>query len=254
MRDESDPSRMTRSSKRLLRNWTSRTILSVLCLAASAVAVRAATEEVEDADISRAIESEFWINNTVDGNKIDVNTLDGVVTLSGSVDSILARERAEEIAETIVGVHAIVNLIEVAGISRGDSELAKAVENALLYDPATDSYEVQVAASRGTVTLTGTVDSWTEKQLCETVAKGVRGVRAVKNDISIRYPSDRPDAEIQAEIKARLANDVRHPTRSSRSGFAERSERTSMSSAGRSTWTRSRAGSISRERWTTPSR
>jgi osmotically-inducible protein OsmY len=59
------------------------------------------------------------------------------------------------------------------------------------------------------VTLKGSVDSWAEKQLCVAVAKGVRGVRAVNDQMVVQYELDRPDAEIKAEIEARLANDVR---------------------------------------------
>jgi osmotically-inducible protein OsmY len=60
----------------------------------------------------------------------------------------------------------------------------------------------------GMVTLSGTVDSWQERDLCETVTKGVRGVRGVSNAIEVDFKEDRPDYEIQKEIEARLANDV----------------------------------------------
>lgn len=58
------------------------------------------------------------------------------------------------------------------------------------------------------VTLTGTVDSWQEKQLAAKVAKGVRGVKALNNRIHVDYKADRPDDEIEAEIAKRLRWDV----------------------------------------------
>ncbi|MEJ2721974.1 MAG: BON domain-containing protein, partial [bacterium] len=76
-------------------------------------------------------------------------------------------------------------------------------------DPATDSYEISVAAtSDGVVTLTGTVDSWPEKQLCQTVAEDVAGVTEVKNEIKVDYATNRPDSEIKPESEQRLHWDV----------------------------------------------
>jgi osmotically-inducible protein OsmY len=169
----------------------------------------AAPKDVDDEQITNAIEREMWGDDAVSSHLMNVTTQDGVVTFTGSVDHLLARERAVEIAENVVGVRAIVNRIETKPVVRPDAELCKAVESALLHDPAADSYELDVNVDDGIVTLTGTVDSWQEKQLSEEVTKGVRGVRKVKNGIKVDYKSDRPDHEIKAEIETRLANDVR---------------------------------------------
>jgi osmotically-inducible protein OsmY len=163
---------------------------------------------VEDKQITKAIEKEMWSDDAVSSHLIDVNTKNGVITFTGSVDHILAKERAVEIAESTVGVRSIVDQIQVKPIAKPDSELRKAVKDALLKDPAADSYELTVKANNGVVTLTGNVDSWQEKQLSETVAKGVRGVREVKNEITVDYKTDRSDFEIEKEVEACLANDV----------------------------------------------
>lgn len=172
--------------------------------------VFAQEEKLKDSDITSAIESELLIDEVVDMNTIDVKTQDGIVTFTGTVNNILARDRIIEIAERIKGVRAIVNRIVVEpSLIRTDEDIQNAVTNKLLNDPATDSYEVNVKVSDGTVTLTGTVQSWAEKELCSTVAKGVRGVREIKNDISINYETDRSDIEIKRDVEGRLANDVR---------------------------------------------
>ncbi len=166
--------------------------------------------DVDDMDITAAIESDLWIDDAVNANNIDVNTIGGVVTLTGSTDNLLAKERATTIASAVVGVRSVVNRIEVEpSLTISDSELANNVKDALLTDPATDSYEVMASVQNGIVTLTGSVNSWQEKQLCVTVAKGVEGVQGVKNNITIDFNRDRPDIEIKPEIKQRLANDVR---------------------------------------------
>jgi osmotically-inducible protein OsmY len=166
-------------------------------------------KDIEDKDITSHIETEFWMDPAVSSNAINVTTSKGVVTLSGSVDNILAKDRAEKIAETTVGVRAVVNRINVIPpVTRTDDEVEKAVRVALLDDPAADSYEVNVEVDNGVVTLTGKVDSWQEMQLCTTVAKGVKGVVDVKNNIDIDYKAERTDYEIEQEVKKRLANNV----------------------------------------------
>ena len=170
----------------------------------------AVAKEVTDVQIATAINSDLWFDEVLDANNIDVTVTDGIVTFSGTVDNILARERATAMASATVGVRSVVNSIDVVpSIRIGDTELAQAVELALLDDPATDSYEIRVSANVGLVTLTGTVQSWQEKQLCTTVAKGVHGVRGITNDIVIDFVLDRPDMEIKPEIEQRLAYDVR---------------------------------------------
>lgn len=198
--------RSDRASRRRTAGTLACLLAGLLLIGAETVAAPAPPA---DAEVTRAVESEFWSDELVDANAIDVSTSEGIVTLSGSVDSILAKERADRIAASIVGVRGVINRIDVTGVERDDDELETAVESALLRDPATDSYEVEVGVTDGRVTLTGTVDSWSEKQLSATVAKGVRGVREIQNEIQIDGAADRSDREIEEEIEARLENDVR---------------------------------------------
>ncbi|MEJ2054177.1 MAG: BON domain-containing protein [Calditrichaceae bacterium] len=142
-------------------------------------------------------------------NKIKVNTQNGIVTLAGTVNNMLAKDRAVKIVESIKGVRSIVNRIDVEPlIKRSDDDIKTEVENALLNDPATETYEIDVKVKDGAVTLSGEVQSWAEKELCATVAEGVPGVSDLNNEISIRYKTDRPDREIKEEISERLSNDV----------------------------------------------
>jgi osmotically-inducible protein OsmY len=181
-----------------------------LLLAGFSSTAMSAVKDVEDKNITNHIETEFWADDSVPSNAIDVTTNEGIVTLTGSVDNILAKDRALKIAEAMVGVRAVVNRITVMPpVTRTDDEIEKAVKNALLADPATDSYEVNVNVDDGVIKLTGTVDSWQEKQLCTTVAKGVKGVIDVKNDVTVDYKMERSDYEIEQEVKQRLANDIR---------------------------------------------
>jgi osmotically-inducible protein OsmY len=179
--------------------------LAALLLVALPAPAAAATHELDDRDIRAAIEDDFLIDSTVPFHSVDVDVDRGIVTLSGTVDTLVARERAVEMAQTIKGVRSVVDDIQVDPPPRSDGELRRDVEWALIHDPAADGYEVTVHVEDGVVTLDGTVDSYQEKQLVRRVAEGVKGVKDIQNHITFEIPEARPDVEIEAEIRERLA-------------------------------------------------
>jgi osmotically-inducible protein OsmY len=187
--------------------------LAALLLLAAPAALAAATSTtsrtLDDARVKSAIEDDFLTDATVPFHSIDVAVLNGIVTLSGKVDTLLARDRAVDLARSIKGVRSVVNDLEVKPIPRSDADLHRDIEQALAADPAADSYEVKVSVAEGVATLEGTVDSWQEKRVVGRVAEGVKGVRKVDNDLTFRIPAARPDGEIQAEIRDRLHWDAR---------------------------------------------
>jgi len=163
---------------------------------------------VSDQEIIAAIEYELRGDEAVSAHHVNVDSLDGVVTLSGSVAKMLARDRAGEQAATIKGVRAVVNHIEVRSVERSDAAIRKDVEEALFADPATDAYEIDVEVDNAVVTLEGVVHSGVEKMLCEEVAKGIKGIRKVENRITLAYKGERSDETLEAEIERRFASDV----------------------------------------------
>jgi osmotically-inducible protein OsmY len=173
-------------------------------LALPAGALAATPPEISDQGITDAVADELAMDFAVTGATINVSTTDGVVTLSGTANNLLAKKRSARIARTVKGVRAVVNDIEVLPVVRTDAQIADDVKTALLMDPAADSYEITARVNNGTVTLSGTVESWQERNLAEKVARGVRGVRSVTNTIDIDYDADRTDREIKADIRQKL--------------------------------------------------
>jgi osmotically-inducible protein OsmY len=172
-------------------------------------ATGAPQKELTDQNISDAIEDELLFDSAVPANKIDVRTNEGIPTLTGTVDNIMAKQRAGRLAETIKGVRSVINRIKVKPAdNRSDATIRNDVIAALAYDPAADSYELDVSVDDGVVTLGGTVQSWQEKQLAMNVAKGVKGVTALKDAITVSYKQDRSDAEIAAEVRKALKWDA----------------------------------------------
>jgi osmotically-inducible protein OsmY len=183
-------------------------LTAIIFLIALSPVLAAESGDIRDIDITLAVERQLQNDEGVPAHLIDVRTKDGIVTLSGPVENLLARERAAEIAATIKGVRSIINLIDVLSIIRTDAQVRTDVEHALLDDPATDLFDVRVNVQNGRVTLSGMVDSWQEEQLCVLVAKSVIGVKEVTTDIEVLQKSRRPEGEIKAEIERRMSYDV----------------------------------------------
>lgn len=79
-----------------------------------------------------------------------------------------------------------------------DVGLQQNVLNELKWEPSIHAAEIGVAVKDGVVTLTGTVDSYSQKLAVEKAAKRVRGVRAVAEEIEVRIPAEtkRNDADV----------------------------------------------------------
>ncbi|MFO8013242.1 MAG: BON domain-containing protein [Phycisphaerae bacterium] len=186
--------------------------LAVLALAAMAAALTSTTalaanaeRRATDTAVAAAVTDELLYDPAVPLNRIDVDVRQGVVTLKGEVDNVLAKDRAARIAETVKGVRAVINRIEVEpSTQRSDEAIESDIENALVTDPAAESFEVSVAVQDGTAVLSGTVESFQERHLAAQVAKGVRGVEKIGNQIDVDYKTDRGDGDIEADIQRAL--------------------------------------------------
>jgi len=177
------------------------------CTLTSPGPVSMPSQTITDQDITVAVETRLMWDKIVPSHRVNVETEDGIVTLSGSVDNILAKERASQVAQTILGVVSVVNTLTVTPPDRTDREIHGDVKEALHRDPVTDVYEIEAGVANGIVRLWGEVESWQEKQFAARVAKGVRGVKEVRNDITVTYRA-RSDHEIQTDVEGRLEWDV----------------------------------------------
>jgi osmotically-inducible protein OsmY len=86
-----------------------------------------------------------------------------------------------------------------------DRELQQHVQNALDWEPSVDAADIGVSVDDGVVTLRADVKTYSEKATAERVALSVYGVKAVANDLSVRFAGgqQRTDTEIaQAVVSA----------------------------------------------------
>ena len=163
---------------------------------------------VTDHGITAAVDRALVFEKGVFPSRVDVNTSEGIVTLSGAVSNLLAKERAVKIAESIRGVRAAIDRITVTPVVRPDADIRKDILAALRLDPATESYRVSLSVENAVAILSGTVGSYTEKQLAARIAAGVKGVKEVRNDLTINYLAKRTDFQIASDVKARLQWDI----------------------------------------------
>jgi osmotically-inducible protein OsmY len=166
-------------------------------------------EEITDANITLAVDRQLAHDQNIPANLITTSTANGVVTLTGAVDNLLAKERSEKIAATVKGVRSVINLITVLPFpSRTDEEIKYDIIRKLLADPVTEADEIKVQVKDGVATLSGVVDSYQEGVLAGKVAEGVDGVVELQNDLTFIPKEDRSDTEIQTEIRDRFYWDV----------------------------------------------
>jgi osmotically-inducible protein OsmY len=164
-------------------------------------------------EIRRAIEDAFSYDPRVAPFNIDLRIENGIVTLSGVVDNLKAREAAAEDARNTRGVWWVKNHLKVRPsvgpiqrpIQDADREIAQKVRVAFLRDPIIEQHEITVTVNNYAVKLEGRVDSRFEKSLAEDVASRVHGVVTVFNELTI--PRDwqvKPDWQIEMQIAEEL--------------------------------------------------
>jgi osmotically-inducible protein OsmY len=170
-----------------------------------------------DEQIQRDVLDELKWDSRVQVNEIGVAVTDGVVTLTGWVDSYMKKLAAEAAAHRVHGVKAVANDIEVrlpGSAERTDADLAKAVLDALRWDAAVPTDKIDVTVSHGWVTLKGEVEFGFEKRDAERAVQRLSGVKGVTNLITVRphpLPTDLKQ-NIEKALVRNAETDAQHIT------------------------------------------
>jgi osmotically-inducible protein OsmY len=140
-----------------------------------------------DAEIAAHIRSNLVSDARIDHpERIDVRVANGVVTLTGTVDSYVEKSAAESDAWTVPGVVEVVNnLTIVPPVTRSDVEIAERVRKDLASDPALDASHINVNVCNGVVTLTGTVPTYYQRKRAESDVWSEPGVRDVVDNLTV---------------------------------------------------------------------
>jgi hyperosmotically inducible protein len=158
-----------------------------------------------DAGITTNVKSKLAADDQVKAYQVNVDTRDGVVTLTGRVPTAAAKEVAVQIARTSDGVVSVVDNLTVetaaerdrdigdaaaatagrVGDAAADATVTSAVKTKLLADPDVAGLKIDVDTANGVVTLTGTVKTAAEKAEALRIARETDGVKSVVDRITV---------------------------------------------------------------------
>lgn len=159
-----------------------------------------------DTQLQRDVQAELAWEPSVRDAEIGVAAKDGVVTLSGYVDTFAEKYMAERAAERVSGVKAIADDLKVklpTAFKRPDTEIAHAVVNALRGDIQVPDDKIKARIENGWVTLEGAVEWQYQKNAAQRAVRYLSGVVGVSNQITIK-PKRVSPFEVGNKIKDAL--------------------------------------------------
>ncbi|WP_018615495.1 BON domain-containing protein [Segetibacter koreensis] len=142
-----------------------------------------------DSVVQEDVLNELKWNPFLHAANIGVSVKNGVVTLSGEVDSYLEKVEAEKAVHKVAGVRAVALDIQV-GISPGnfrtDAEIAEAVLNSLKWHTSIPEEKIVIKVENGIVTLDGEVDWAYQRASVKDLVSNLAGVKSVINLITVK--------------------------------------------------------------------
>ena len=187
-----------------MRRMTSCAAVAVLAGCLAAAQPSTARASVSDAWITTKAKLALMTTKHVSSTAVNVDTIDGVVTLHGKVNSSDEKARAEAEVKKIDGVREVRNLLQVVperqekAVKTSDSDIENRVKKALKDDRALADSEIAVQSVHdGLVLLSGKANSIGDHLEAVETARAVPGVRKVESEIT--SPDKFADEEVRRE-------------------------------------------------------
>lgn len=153
-----------------------------------------------DDALSKKVKKALQWEPILDSNEIDVSVEDGIVTLSGTVDSYTQKMEAEQAVRNIRGVKSIVNDVVVElyfSEKKSDKEITDSVIKALKENWAVPDHKIKVTVADGWVTLEGILHWNFQRKAADNAIRYLQGIRGVIDKI-----------KIEAEVKNELTEEI----------------------------------------------
>jgi hyperosmotically inducible periplasmic protein len=195
------------SAAQSMKNKSLAVLLSFTVLPAALFASSATDRKIEDAAKAS------YTYRTVLEDTVKVKAVDGVVTLTGTVQDKDDKALAADTVENLPGVTGVKNEIVVkdAPPEHSDAWIALKIRGSLLVKSNVSATSTKVAVKDGVVTLTGTADNIAQKELTAVYAGEIDWVKSVNNEIVInKTPAPTTigekidDASITSQVKFAL--------------------------------------------------
>ena len=158
-----------------------------------------------NAELQQDVQDAIKWQPLLNAAEIGVTAKNGVVSLTGVVDSYAKKSEAEDAAKNVAGVTAVVEKIEVkfpSSWSKTNAEIASEVLAALKTRWDIPSENIKVKVEAGWITLTGAVAWNYQKESAADAIRYLLGVIGVTNDIKIK--SDIDDVVEKSDIESAL--------------------------------------------------
>jgi osmotically-inducible protein OsmY len=141
-----------------------------------------------DQEIQQDVFRELRWDSRVDQTEIGVEVDNGIVTLTGTVDSYAKKVAAREAAHRVMGVLDVADDVQAkspGSRERTDTEIAHAVRTTLEWDAFVPDQKIRSTVTEGFVTLDGEVGTLREKEDAEAAVRNLAGVREVRNRLFV---------------------------------------------------------------------
>jgi hyperosmotically inducible protein len=146
----------------------------------------------DDAIIATKVKNALAESHEVRARKIDVDTVEGAVILTGIVETQEEARKAVDIAKGVPGVKGVKNNLQVGSRSLGealdDKVIGSKVKAKLIKEPGIRSLNIDVDVNKGVVTLTGVVGYQHQKDRVMEIARTTSGVIEVVDNIKVTHP------------------------------------------------------------------
>jgi len=145
---------------------------------------------LDDATITSRINAAMIKDDLVKAHQVDVDTVDGHVTLTGVVKTRPESLRAAEIATSVPGVKSVRNNLQIGekswSESLNDQWLGSKIKSKLIAEPEIRSLNIDVDVEKGIVTLTGVVGNRNQKKRAIEIAKATEGTVRVVDNLTVK--------------------------------------------------------------------
>jgi osmotically-inducible protein OsmY len=158
-----------------------------------------------DAQIQKDVMAELDWQPILNAAQIGVAVHEGVVTLTGIVDSYTKKITAENAAKKVSGVKAVAEDIQVGSspnYNKTDTEIAEAVLNTLKWHAAVMEDRIRIKVEKGFVTLEGEVEWEYQRTAAKSAIENLAGIKMIYNFISVKPRVTVPD--LKSKINAAL--------------------------------------------------
>jgi osmotically-inducible protein OsmY len=168
-----------------------------------------------DKQLKADVSDELAWDPAVNDANIGVIVKNGVVTLTGHLDSFAEKHAAERAVRRVAGVRGIAVELDVKlspAHRRSDSEIAQAATAALRWHSLVPDDRVKVEVDDGWVTLSGEVDWSYQSASAEQGIRPLLGVRGLTNNITIKARADNRDVadQIAAALRRHAEREAQH--------------------------------------------